>query len=1142
MAPCSTDASSCPSPTAPTSTHAATIERLAQRFLAPPARPHLARATPRTRAASRPGTSRSRALSQRTLDATCCARPAADLEDLYPLSPTAAGHALPRPALAGVRHLLRAALLEHPLARSTWRPSSGPGRRCLERHPILRTSFHWEGLDAPLQAVHSRVELPFEQLDWRDLSASEQQARFEHFLLEDRRAGFELSRAPAHAPDGRAPPRTTRGASCGATTTCWWTAGASACSCRRSSPSTTPSAPASPPSSPPGRPSATTSPGCSAATRPPTRPSGAPTSRASPRPRPSRPTPTPRRSRASPDPGRPRAEPLRRGHRPRSRPSRVSTSSPSTRSPWPPGPSCSRAYCGEQDVRLRQHRLRPAPRAARLRVHGGPLHQLAAHARPRALEPLARCCPGSTRSRPQQLELRQYEHTPLVHVQSASALPRGDAPLRVPRSSSRTTRWTPPSSACSPVAATCRDVHGFERTNYPLTLAVLPGARAAPARRRTTRPASSRVRHAAAAGALARALVATGLRHDVRLGDISLLSEAERQQVLVEWNQTRAGLPRATRCLHHLFEAQAASPRTPSPSGVRRAAPHYRELDARANQLAHLLRARASAPRCCGPLPGALRWSSSSRLLAILKAGGAYLPLDASYPAERLAFMLEDAPPRLLLTSRPGSQLPVPEPLPCLLVEEAALAAAAHLGPGLRRLPAQPRLRRLHLGLAPAAPRASPSSTAPSCASSTATHYARLSPRGDLPPHRPHLLRRLHPRGLGPPALRRPPRRLPSRSSPSDLELLSPGAPRSPRHHSPPHRGPLHPGGGLEAGGPARRCASSSPAATSSPLPTCAGCSSRCGIPVTACYGPTETHPLHLLPPHDRGPSSRAPPSPSAAHLQHPGVRARRRTCSPCPSASPVSSTSAATASRAATSAVPTSPPSASSPPLLLRARRAPLPHRRPGALAPGRRAGVPRPPRLPGEGARLPHRAGRGRGRAPRPPLRARGRRRGARGRRPATSASSPTSCPTRASSLDAAALRAFLQQRLPEYMVPSAFVALEALPLTSNAKVDTKALPAPEALRGSVGGVRRSAQRHGAAAAALGEVLARRARGHPRRLLRAGRPLPAGHPGRLAHPLRLPGGADPSRTSSRHPPWRSSPCACSRPWRRSPRMSSRR
>lgn len=68
--------------------------------------------------------------------------------------------------------------------------------RVVARHPILRTSFHWQELDKPLQVVHSTVKLPWSEHDWKSLTLSEQQARLESFLQSDRHLGFELDKAP----------------------------------------------------------------------------------------------------------------------------------------------------------------------------------------------------------------------------------------------------------------------------------------------------------------------------------------------------------------------------------------------------------------------------------------------------------------------------------------------------------------------------------------------------------------------------------------------------------------------------------------------------------------------------------------------------------------------------------------------------------------------------------------------------------------------------------------------------------------------------------------------------------------------------------------------------------------------------------
>ncbi|MGE3267192.1 MAG: amino acid adenylation domain-containing protein [Chloroflexota bacterium] len=132
---------------------------------------------------------------------------------------------------------------------------------------------------------------------------------------------------------------------------------------------------------------------------------------------------------------------------------------------------------------------------------------------------------------------------------------------------------------------------------------------------------------------------------------LPLLTESERHQLLVAWNQTAESLP-AQACLHDLIEAQAAQ--TPDAVAVSFECEQvsYRELDARANQLARRLR-RLGVGR---DVPVAICTERSVEmvvgLLGILKAGGAYLPLDPTNPRERLAFMLGEAEPPVLLTQQ----------------------------------------------------------------------------------------------------------------------------------------------------------------------------------------------------------------------------------------------------------------------------------------------------------------------------------------------------------------------------------------------------------------------------------------------------------------------------------------------------------
>jgi amino acid adenylation domain-containing protein/thioester reductase-like protein len=131
------------------------------------------------------------------------------------------------------------------------------------------------------------------------------------------------------------------------------------------------------------------------------------------------------------------------------------------------------------------------------------------------------------------------------------------------------------------------------------------------------------------------------------LSDICLLAPAEQQQ-LHQWNQTQADISLA--CVHELFEQQVE--RTPDAIAVEFEGQHltYRELNQRANQLAHHLQTLGIQPDVLVGICVERSLDMMVGLLGTLKAGGAYVPLDPSYPQARLAFMLEDSRIPVLLT------------------------------------------------------------------------------------------------------------------------------------------------------------------------------------------------------------------------------------------------------------------------------------------------------------------------------------------------------------------------------------------------------------------------------------------------------------------------------------------------------------
>jgi amino acid adenylation domain-containing protein len=136
---------------------------------------------------------------------------------------------------------------------------------------------------------------------------------------------------------------------------------------------------------------------------------------------------------------------------------------------------------------------------------------------------------------------------------------------------------------------------------------------------------------------------------EVRVAEIPLLSPAERDQLLVEWNNTQTDYPQ-DQCIHQLFEEIVEQ--TPNTVAVvyENQTLTYCELNHRANQLAHYLQSLGVVPDTLVGICLERSIDMIVGMLGILKAGGAYVPLDPDYPSERLSYMLEDSQVSLLLT------------------------------------------------------------------------------------------------------------------------------------------------------------------------------------------------------------------------------------------------------------------------------------------------------------------------------------------------------------------------------------------------------------------------------------------------------------------------------------------------------------
>jgi amino acid adenylation domain-containing protein/non-ribosomal peptide synthase protein (TIGR01720 family) len=578
--------------------------------------------------------------------------PATPIEDLYPLSPMQQGmlfHTLLAPSTGLYFDQLSWAFhspIELPAFRRAW-------DAVVEQHAILRTGFFWEGLSEPLQVVYPRAALPYEEHDWRGLSRAEQREKLAAFIAADRTRGFDLRRPPlmrlavmrldenvlqfvwSHhhlLMDG-------------------WSVGlllnelfARYGELQAGQHHTS----RTPPfrdyiewlqKQPLDRAEAYWRQTLRGFTTPTPLPAARP-ARAD--------TPAQGKERRKlflPPATTSALQAFARHHQ--------LTLNTLVQGAWA---VLLGRYSGESDVLFgsvvsgRPPELPGVEQMVGLFINSVPVRI--------RLSDEEAVLPWLQHLQAQQSERGQYEYTPLLQIQGWSDVPRGTALF----DNLLAFENYPVDGAVRERGSSfdIRDIESFDQNNFALDATVTLGPTlglhlAYDTPRYDAATIEQLLRHWVVA------LEELVSRPERRLSEVSLLSEEERRRVLVEWNATAADYPREAR-IHHLIEAQVE--RTPEAVALvfEGQSLTYRELDARANQLAWHLRSLGVGPEVRVGLCLERSLELVVALLATLKAGGAYVPLDPDYPAQRLAWMLEDARPTVLLAQqRLLSRLPAHE-------------------------------------------------------------------------------------------------------------------------------------------------------------------------------------------------------------------------------------------------------------------------------------------------------------------------------------------------------------------------------------------------------------------------------------------------------------------------------------------------
>jgi amino acid adenylation domain-containing protein len=264
------------------------------------------------------------------------------------------------------------------------------------------------------------------------------------------------------------------------------------------------------------------------------------------------------------------------------------------------------------------------------------------------ISPSEKLIPWLEQIQESMLKLQDYSYTPLFEIQARSDVPGG-----IPLFESIVIFENYPGEKTEFNGENSLQIgesQGFEHTNYPLTVVTVPGDELlVKFSYDTLRFEEDSLRRML--GHLQTIFSAIVTNPQQTVAELPLLTEAERHELLIEWNNTESKYPK-DKCIHQLFEQQVEL--TPDAVAVvfEQEQLTYKELNQKANKLAHYLQNLGVKPEVLVGICVERSVEMIVGLLGILKAGGAYVPLDPNYPAERLSYMLEDSGVELLLTQQ----------------------------------------------------------------------------------------------------------------------------------------------------------------------------------------------------------------------------------------------------------------------------------------------------------------------------------------------------------------------------------------------------------------------------------------------------------------------------------------------------------